>query len=346
MKKRIWFNRWFSTAYHFIEAIKNNPDGMEFEIFGTHSNPNTVYFHVCDHSETEPEIDGEAYIQYCVDFCKKNQINVFIPYQHALEISKQLKRFDEVGTRVLVIDDYSLMETISDKGKLYESFEKNGLEKYIPDYHIVTTAEQFAKAYHKLHSCGKTVCVKPVDGRGGEGFRVIKREADGLKDLFGYISHKVSYNDAYKILASEASFQPLMVLEYLADFEYSIDCLAYGGELLAAVPRKKAGGRIRELKEVPELLQLAQSIHDVYNIPYVYNVQVKYNQGVPKLLEINPRMSGGLHISTLSGVNFPYLAVKLLLTGDARVEKPVFDIRATHIENAVILENGQMEKAI
>lgn len=83
-----------------------------------------------------------------------------------------------------------------------------------------------------------------------------------------------------------------MVLEYLEGPEYSIDCLATEEKLIAAIPRLKGSGRVRELVEHFELIQMAHAFHNEYKLPYVFNIQVKYNEGVPKLLEINPRMSG------------------------------------------------------
>ena len=337
-KKRIWFNRWFSTVYHLIEEIRHNPDGEEFAIYGTHPNADTVYFQVCDYSELEPVLDGEEYIQYCLDFCSRHHIDVFIPYQHALTISRHLDRFAEIGTKVLVSDNDVLMETMSHKGLLYESFCRQGLGWLVPAYRIVNTAEEFARAYEEIRSLGLQVCMKPADGRGGEGFRIIREEEDSLHDLLGHVSHYVSYKEAFRILSAQERFADLMVMEHLSGYEYSIDCLAYEGELLAAVPRKKAGGRVRQLEAVPELLDIADAVQEAYQIPYVYNVQVKYSEGVPKLLEINPRMSGGLHISALSGVNFAYLAVKLLLTGEADPIRPKYGIKAAHVEKAIVLK--------
>jgi len=339
MKKKIWFNRWFSTAYHFIEAIKNNPDGIDFEVYGTHPNMNTVYFHVCDYAEPEPDVDGEEYIEFCLNFCRNHGIDVFIPYQHALGISQAIARFHAIGTKVMVCEDFGSMETISHKGKLYESFVENGLGYLIPEYRVVKDAAQFKEEYNRLRSLGKMVCIKPADGRGGEGFRIIRDEEDTINDLFGHISHYISVKEAYKILSTQSSFEELMVMEFLSGYEYSIDCLSYDGQLLAAVPRKKEEGRIRQLEDIPELMDIASKVNDIYQIPYVYNVQIKYNNGLPKLLEINPRMSGGLHISSLSGVNFAYLALKLMLTGDADIVKPNFQVKATHVEKSVLLSS-------
>ncbi|MNE89089.1 carbamoyl phosphate synthase-like protein [compost metagenome] len=77
---------------------------------------------------------------------------------------------------------------------------------------------------------------------------------------------------------------------------------------------------------------------ETFKIPFNYNIQMKYGGAVPKLLEINPRMSGGLHVSCLSGINFPYLAVKSALGG--KVEPVQFgeDVLASHIEQPMIMK--------
>jgi hypothetical protein len=48
-------------------------------------------------------------------------------------------------------------------------------------------------------------------------------------------------------------------------------------------------------------------------------------------------MSGGLYFSCLSGVNFPYLAVKLLLGEKVEKQETKLDIKATFLEKEIIL---------
>jgi biotin carboxylase len=118
--------------------------------------------------------------------------------------------------------------------------------------------------------------------------------------------------------------------------------VASEGQLYAAIPRMKGDGRVRELVESVELIDLAHRFHQEYRLPFVFNIQVKYSKGVPKLLEINPRMSGGLHFSCLSGINIPYLAIKVLLGEEIGPLKPRFGIRASHIEKEMILKFGEI----
>jgi carbamoylphosphate synthase large subunit len=341
MKQRIWFNRWFSTAFHFINLIRNNPDGKQFEIYASHSNPNSVVLQAADKTECEPLLKGDEYIDYCLDFCKRNKIEIFIPgHTNLVTISQNVKEFESQGTKVLMSSDSKMFEIITDKAKTYESFKKHNIMT-IPEYYIVNTAEQFKTAYDKLTANGHQVCFKPNIAEGGNGFRIIDENSESLKALMGTAGARITFEYAWKILAEQERFADLMVLEYLNGAEYSTDCLAYNGRLYAAVPRKKGEGRLRYLEENQELIAIAKKVNDIYKLPYVFNVQVRYMDGVPKLLEVNPRMSGGLSASCLSGINFPYLAVKLLLGEAIEVPKPKFDILISHVDRDVII-TGQI----
>ena len=345
MKKRIWFNQWFTTVAHFIDMIRYNSDGIEFEVYGTSNNENALYLSYCDAAFKEPSVSGEEYLQFCLAFCRTHSIDIFVPRKENVLIAKHLNEFNTLGVKVLVCPDAHLMEKLDDKEATYQLIERHSLLKEyvsIPDYFIVTNAEAFKEVYYALKKKGHTVCFKPVIGEGGNGFRIIHDRLATIEELFyNSVSHQITFEHAYHILKQQAEFPPLMVLEYLDGTEYSIDCLAYDGELMAAIPRKKGKGRVRELEKNQELITLAEKINQVLEIPFVYNIQVKYKEGKPKLLEINPRMSGGLHYSCLAGINMPYRAVKLLLMGNKAIEhiEPHFGIKSSYLEKEVILKD-------
>lgn len=345
MVLNIWFNRWFSTVSHYMELIRHNPDQQEFIIHGTHPNPDTVYFNYCDVFGTEPDIAGEEYLQFCIDYCIQNDIHIFVPRKENVLISQHLDKFDEIGVKVLVCPDGDLMAMMDDKAATYRALESQENEgNYIvpiPSYRIVDNAESFKKVYAELSNDNMKLCIKPVVGEGASGFRIIDDSADTIPFIFNTASsQKISYETAYKILQTQERFPDLMVLEYLDGYEYSIDCLAdKDGNLLTAIPRKKGNGRIREIEYNKELIEIAEKMAAQYKIPYVYNIQVKYKDDIPKLLEINPRMSGGMHISCLTDINIPYYAIKLLLGDQIKTLHPKFGVKATHIEQPVILSS-------
>lgn len=336
-KSRIWFNRWFSVAYHYMNHIKNNSDGLEVELYGTHPNANHMSLQACDYVEIEPECDGYEYVEFCLDFCRRHQIDVFIPRLNMLHIAQHIALFEEIGTRVIVCQDVDLLTKLMDKDLFYQSVKPTGI-MVVPDYYVVRNASQFKDAYQNLVSKGHRVCFKPTNSEGGLGFRKIDNERDELQDIFGAINNSLSFEEAYRILSGVEEFNDLMVMELLDGYEFSIDCLSDpAGNLLAAVPRRKAGGRLRSMENVPELLDIAQKVADTYKIPYNFNVQMKYKDGVPKLLEINPRMSGGLHVTCLTGINFPYLAVKMALGGYVEPQNPQYDIVGSHVEMPMLM---------
>jgi biotin carboxylase len=334
----IYFNRWFSAAYHYMNMIRDNSDGETFKFFGTHPDINHLSLQACDYSEKEPVLHGTEYVDYAVDFCKRNEIDIFIPRLKMLEIAKEVHRFDAIGTKVMVCRDIELLESLIEKDKFYETLEGSGVVT-IPAYFVVETAEQFRDAYETLVTSGHRVCFKPTNAEGGMGFRIIDNDMDHLANLFDWVSLSVSYDQVMNILSKTDKFPSLMVMELLEEDEFSIDCLADAqGELIVAIPRRKLSGRIYMMEEIPELMEIARSIAGKCRIPFVYNVQVKYNKGVPKLLEINPRMSGGLFITCLTGVNMPYLAVKTIMGQSFERPVPEFGVRASYLELPIRME--------
>ncbi|MDN3015340.1 ATP-grasp domain-containing protein [Paenibacillus sp. BSR1-1] len=336
---KIWFNRWFTTVSHYMDLIRANNEGRKFLIYGTHPNKDALYLQNCDYAFIEPEVSGDEYIAFCLDFCQWHGIDIFIPRKENVLISKRLAEFEAIGVKVLVCPDADLMETVDNKAATYQSIAQRVPSFLIPDYYVVNNIAGFKMAYESLKEKGHEVCFKPVTGEGANGFRVIKEEVDSIQQLFQHgIRFRMPYKYACEIFSQQESFPDLMVMEYLDGREYSIDCLASQDELYAAIPRMKGDGRVRELVESLELMNLARDFHEEYKLPYVFNIQMKYGNGVPKLLEINPRMSGGMHISCLSGINLPYQAIKILLGETLPPMTPKFGIRASHIEKEMILK--------
>ncbi|UHA74797.1 ATP-grasp domain-containing protein [Paenibacillus sp. 481] len=335
---RIWFNRWFSVAYHYMNMIRNNADQAPFMLFGTHPDPQHMSLQAADYSEAEPVLEAEAYVEYALDFCKRHSIDIFIPRLHMYEIAQHADRFDAIGTKVMVCRDTELLQAIMEKDKMYALIQQTDDVVTIPDYEVVNTAEQFKQAYERITAKGHRVCFKPTNSEGGMGFRIIHDKPQSLQDLYGWVTLKMTFDEAYHILATVPSFDDIMVMELLEDDEYSIDCLASEtGELITAIPRKKSSRRLYEIDDMPELYQIAERMAERYKIPYAYNIQVKYNKGIPKLLEINPRMSGGLYITCLTGVNIPYLAVRAVMGQQVDKPEPQYGIRAGYVEDPILI---------
>ncbi len=306
---RVWFNHWFSTSYRLIELMKEDKE-QEIVIIGTNRQENSVIQKVCDEWSKEPILDGEDYINYCLNFCIERHIDVFVPRKHMEEISKNKRRFEELGVKVLV-DDYSIISLLGNKSKAYEYF-KDCSNILIPDYYSVNTVSDFVKAYVELRKSHEKVCVKFVHDEGGMSFRKIIETPNTFEQLKFYPEIGIRYSDLYAALASREYFDDLMVMPYLSGNEISIDCLATDSGNIA-IPRIKTVSRHERIVFDNDLINMAETILNKTKLRFPCNIQFRYSNDSLYLLEINTRMSGGLQMSCLAaGVNIPNIALNKL----------------------------------
>ena len=105
--------------------------------------------------------------------------------------------------------------------------------------------------------------------------------------------------------------------EYLPGIEYSVDCVCMDGETIACIPRQRVetsmGVSVESIVEKnDEIIDISKKIIKALNLSYNVNIQFKYSvDGKPKLLEINPRVSGSLISNFGAGVNMLELSLKL-----------------------------------
>ncbi|UZN04635.1 ATP-grasp domain-containing protein [Cellulomonas sp. S1-8] len=139
------------------------------------------------------------------------------------------------------------------------------------------------------------VIVKPRRGAGSRGVRTIDsaRELDAVHDD-----------------------DDLLVQEMLPGQEYSVDVLADAtGHVIAAVPRARlrvdsgvavAGVTVHD----DELVATATAVARAVGLTSVANVQLKRDaDGVPGLLEVNPRFPGAMPLTIAAGVDMPSLVL-------------------------------------
>jgi len=307
---KIWFNHWFSTVYRLIELMKDD-DKEIIQVIGTNSRVDSVIQKVCDEWYQEPTLYGEDYILYCLDFCRKHNVDVFVPRKNMAEISRNKSRFEEIGVKVLA-DDYSIIKILENKSEAY-SFFKNYSNINIPDYFTVTTAEQFAEAYKTLRKNHSQICVKFVRDEGGMSFRKVTENVNEFDRLRVYQGANISYMDLFHALSTKKDFDELMVMPYLDGLEVSVDCLKTVSGTIA-IPRIKSYSRHEHIVYDKEIIEMTSMILDKVNLQFPCNVQFRYYNNKLYLLEINTRMSGGLQMSCLaSGVNVPNIALNKLL---------------------------------
>lgn len=332
---KLWFNHWFSTSYRLIELMKDDADEKIY-VIGSNLCKNSVIQRVCDEWYEEPNIEGEEYLEYCLNFCKSNSIDVFVPGKEMKNISKNIQKFKGIGVKVL-LDDYDIVSVLGDKVLAYEYFkDTEGIN--VPEYYKVNNVTEFKKAYKMLKDKDYEVCVKFVEDKGGMSFRRLTDGSDELKKIKSYAGASISCDEYLRILEGIGEFDDLMIMPYLEGNEISIDCLNTSKGLIA-VPRDKGNSRDERVFYDEKILNMVEIILKKIDIKYPFNVQFKYKKDMLYLLEINTRMSGGLQMSCLAAdVNIPNIALNKLIGKEIEWKQKKQETIVSYIELPYIIK--------
>ncbi|AET68362.1 biotin carboxylase [Desulfosporosinus orientis DSM 765] len=311
----IYFNRCFTSTPKIIRYLLDNEDGRKFKVFISHVCENDYIQDIADYFEVEPSIEGKDYVNYCLDFCRQHKIKLFVPRYNVEYLSRYQNEFERLGVKVMFVGSSSTYQLLNDKVKTYQTLidresDREGIA--IPQTFCVRTYFDFKNAYHKITGNKSSPCLKPISGIGGDGFKQILEDMTEVDELYKTTASTISKDRLLRVLKNSNAIKPLMVMEYLEGEEYSIDCLGYEGELIVAIPRRKLDLYRQVIEYREDLIAMARKLTQEFSLSYLYNIQIKYHQGRAYLIEINTRMSAGIHKSCLAGVNLLYLAVKLL----------------------------------
>ncbi|MDD3704491.1 MAG: ATP-grasp domain-containing protein [Clostridiaceae bacterium] len=262
-----------------------------------------------------PEIKDARYINAILDICKQEKITTIIPQytDELLLMSENTKLFDSLGIKVLVTEDTGKLKIANCKSELYQYFKH---KDYIPKYTLASDIESVKIAAASLGYPSVPVCVKPAHGEGGKGFRIITGEKI---DIFNEPSDspKISLKAYLSQFSTMDNIPELLVTEYLPGKEYSVDCVCKNGTTYICIPRQRVEtsmgvSTVSFIDKNEELISYTKEIVSSLNLSYNINIQFKYSdEGKPKLIEVNPRVSGSLVANYGAGINMLEAALKL-----------------------------------
>jgi len=264
--------------------------GVEVVCGSTSKHAQSFYSRYCASRFIYPSPQNEtAFVKSVADRAISDRIDVVLPigYDANTVLSKHLGEFDGV-TEVPVVT-WDSMKVASDKAATME-FAKN-LGIGIPrTYSTIDDVDSFPVV---------------VKGAGGAG--------------------RLRYVNSRQELAEMHPSESVMQ-EYVPGVGYGYFALFNKGELKASFMHR----RIREYPVTGGASSAAESVHDPeleragskllksLNWHGVAMAEFKKDtrDGKFKLMEINPKFWGSLDLSIVSGIDFPYLDVKMAMDGD------------------------------
>lgn len=292
----------------------------QIRIIGIDMDPNSSGFAMVDRWYVGEKAESEEFIPSILQICKREKVNVVIPLvtNELLKFATSTSEFENIGTKVLVSGPEGL-RTANNKYLLMKTCREHGIPT--PDFCKVNTWNEFEQAVYSLGYPGVPVCFKPPVSRGLRGFRILREDIDRLDLLMNYKPTDIFANleNIYAVLKSAKPFPELLVMEYLPGSEYSVDVLTNNGTALIVIPRRrekiKMGISFVGITENnPEITSYSSQISTLLKLHGNIGFQFKLDSdGVPKIIESNPRVQGTIVLCTAAGINMVYDAVKLAL---------------------------------
>lgn len=338
---RVWFNHWFSSVYDLIELLKQAyPNAV---IIGSNFREQAIYKEVCDewYREDPVNYDEKEYLKWCLRFCKANKIDIFIPKKMMAIISKNKAAFENIGVEVMV-DPYLAIEPFFHKSTTYKYFSENNIGP-APDYFLVNNAEDFKIACNTLYKKYKNICMKYNKDEGATSFRKLtKYKVPGMNSI---LSNEYSVQEVYEAIKAEKTIYPIIVMPYMSSEEVSVDCLATDKGYII-IPRYKYSTRHERIHFDPEIMKICKKFLNYTKLQYPVNLQFRYIDDVPYILDVNVGMSDELYLACLgTGVNIPSIAFGKIYDKTNIFTEPVEnywvnkeeDVIVSHVEKPLLI---------
>jgi carbamoyl-phosphate synthase large subunit len=279
-------------------------------LVGVDARPESAGRFLCDAFHTVPKGADPGYLDALLDVAEREAVDVVFP-QSSAEVGPISRGRERFPVPVLVASA-TAVERASGKAETARIADALG----IPQPRTIETrdADAFLAAAAELGYPDVDVCMKPVEGKGARGFRVLSAAADRRRQLLeGRPGDLLALpaEEAAEILTGSDGFPPMLVMELVQGEELAVDGLCRDGRplhLSAKTREAFRAGLAMEFRLIdrPDLIEHSRRLVAELGLDWLVNVQFLGD----RLLEVNPRISTLVYQPDL---NLPWLAVKLAI---------------------------------
>ena len=312
-----------------VKCLKDNGE-REIRVIGIDMHYDPTLDGLYDGIYEVPGASDPKYIDVILDICKKEKVDVVLPFMSAelIPLFDRKDDFDKQGIKVAV-GDRKTIETTINKYNFYAFLKEQGLK--VPKFHVIKKASELKEACEAVGYPEHPVCVKATELSGSRGIRMIDPSKSRFDILFGEKPNSffTSFDDLQATLKERPEMPEMMAMEYLPGEEGSVDLIADHGKIvymcyresnvnLASIPQAATLSYNKEAYDIAESVVKALGLDGSADLDFKYD-----RDGKPVLMEINPRIAATMQIFKEGGLNLPYLRIKQLL-GE---ELPKIDIK-------------------
>ena len=301
-----------------IYSLRNNPDNIEIKIVSTDMNEDSVGKYLSDEFYAVPPPEDDTYINIMKRIAKETHAKVILPQttREIIVLSRYKENFKAIGISI-VVSEHDKLLIANDKFLLLEKAKEIGIP--YPEYYLVTSQNSFIEAIERLGYPQKKVVVKPRVSNGMRGLRIITPEKWNIKKFLTKKPEGIEIDlNSFLEIFNKNNWPELIVTEYLPGEEYTVDVFKDGANVII-IPRLRKSIRSgitfeAQVEFREDLIDFSKKLSEALDLNYCFGFQFKLSkEGIPKILESNPRVQGSMVVSTFAGFNMIYYAVRKAL---------------------------------
>jgi biotin carboxylase len=261
-----------------------------------------------ENTETE-----EAYIQAVLKICEEEKIDTIFPSfdPHMYVFSKNRERFEKTGV-LIPVPDYEVVITPLDKYRTIQAAQEVGFP--CPKTYLPQSENDLRKIADEL---GFLLVIKPCFTSAGRGIRMVgdfRALRENVRSVCAYQTMPIvqeyipgkQYQNYYLVLDRKGEWKSVFCATNLYLFRVAQN-LASAGESIA--PNDYVQDAIRLVRRLG------------WWGGATLQVKIDSRDGVPRLMEINPRLGVNLWYRTELGINIPWMCVNIARGQDIRAAK-------------------------
>lgn len=297
---------------YLVEYFQNIVHPLGGKVYATNTIPDATGFIVADEARVVPASASEGYVDQMVSLCREWRIKLLFSLHDwdAPVIARARQRFLEVGT-IPVMGSSSLMATCLDKYAAIGVMESIGIKSP----RTVLSVEDAIK------DLSFPMVVKPRWGQGSLGLFTVRNE-DELRAAF-YLS-TIEANRFADVCHEMDALEPQVIIqECVSGEEYGCDIVNdLNGRFRKAFVKHKFAMRSGETDAAESVLcpQIETAAARVgewsKHLGCMDSDWIIGADGVPVLIELNPRFGGGYPFTYCAGANVPLACVNWALGKD------------------------------
>jgi len=246
-----------------------------------------------------PQQSPNQFIEFILREIKKKQYDCLFSMEEETLLSLAKYHSEISKYTYLLIPDLKKIEFVRDKGNLIRFAEAHGIPTPKTFYVLPTSSSP---------SIPIPAVIKPRVSSGSFGIVYVKKRED-LSSSYQNVHERYSFPLIQEWIPDGGG---VFGLSALFDEASNVKA-AFVHKKLRMYPIQGGPSTLAEGVEHPRVMELGLSLLKSLDWVGVGMVEFKIDprDGIPKLMEVNPRFWGSLQLAIVSGVDFPFLVLKM-----------------------------------